>query len=93
MCLCMFVLDTETERRDYMQAELHYQRAVELDPAHVRSLFNYANMLHSVKRDYVAARRLYERALEARRCCQMVGVARWLTLADVCRRTHRTLTR
>jgi len=86
-------MDAETERRDYTQAELHYQRAVELDPTHVRSLYNYANMLHTVKRDYVAARRLYERALEACGCCRRGSYGSMLTLAGVCRRTHRTSTR
>jgi len=43
---------------------LIYVQAIAVDPTHVRSLYNYASLLHTVRHDLEGAKEYYELALK-----------------------------
>ena len=51
-------------RHQYDAAEALYRRAIASDPRHANSLYNYAVLLDSIRRDAAAAEGYYVRALE-----------------------------
>ena len=47
-----------------MQAETYYRRALEVDPNHTTTIYNYGGLLKNARHDWDGAEALYKRALE-----------------------------
>ena len=51
--------------QNYDEAEKFYKRAIEANPKHAYSLYNYAVLLEEVRKDYDAAQKYFKRAIAA----------------------------
>eukprot|EP00960_Hanusia_phi_P015870 467786-Hanusia_phi.AAC.3 len=58
------MLPHQEVKGDYAMAESYYKRALQIDPHHITTIYNYAGLLKTVRQDWDGAERLYKLALE-----------------------------